>query len=75
MKRKLYFGAAFLLLTWAITSCDKLSDCKMCKYVTYENGVATVTGTETEYCGTDLITKQAAPDAVIGTLTTKFECR
>lgn len=74
MKRKLYFGAAFLLLAWSVTSCESLSDCKKCKNVTYENGSVINSGTETEYCGTDLITQEAKPDVTIGSLTTKVEC-
>ena len=75
MKRKLLFGVAFLFVAWAFTSCEALTDCKFCKNVTYEDGTVISSGTESEYCGTDLITRQAAPDVVIGALTTKFECR
>jgi hypothetical protein len=32
-------------------------------------------GPETEYCGADLIAKEATPDITIGTVTTKVECR
>jgi hypothetical protein len=75
MKRKLLFGAAFLFVAWAATSCEALSGCKFCKNVTYEAGAVINSGSETEYCGTDLITKEATPDVTVGALTTKVECR
>jgi hypothetical protein len=75
MKRKFLFGAAFLLIAWAVTSCDPLGGCKFCKNVTYENGSVINSGTESEYCGTDLISKEATPDVKVGSLTTKVECR
>jgi hypothetical protein len=75
MKRKLIFGATFLFLAWAATSCEAISGCKKCKEVIYEKGSVLSSGSETEYCGTDLITKEATPDVTVGTLTTKIECR
>jgi len=75
MKRKLFLGASFLFIAWAFTSCEALSDCGFCKNVTYENGSVINEGTETEYCGQDLITKKATPPVTVGALTTKVECR
>ena len=75
MIRKLLFGAAFLFVAWTATSCEELSGCKICKNVTYENGSVISSGTETEYCGADLIKKEAIPDVTVGSLTTKVECR
>jgi len=75
MKRKLLFGALFLFVVWAADSCTALKDCKFCKNVTYENGAVVNSGSETEYCGADLITKEATPDVTVGALTTKVECR
>lgn len=75
MKRKLLFGAMFLFLVWAATSCEAISGCKKCKNVTYENGSVINSGSETEYCGADLIAKEATPDATVGNLTVKVECR
>jgi hypothetical protein len=75
MKRKLLLGMFLVFLAWAATSCEALSNCGFCKNVTYDNGVITNTGAETEYCGTDLITKKATPDVRVGTLVTKVECR
>jgi hypothetical protein len=75
MKRKLLFGATFLFLIWAATSCEAISGCKKCRDVIYEGGSVLSSGPETEYCGTDLIKKEATPDLKVGTLTTKVECR
>jgi hypothetical protein len=74
MKRKLLFGTAFLFLAWAATSCESISGCKVCKYVIYENGAVVSSGSETEYCGTDLVKQQAIPDVTVGKQTTKVEC-
>jgi len=73
MKKKLIFAAAFILVTISFNACE--DNCKFCKTVTYENGQVINEGTETEYCGADLIKKQATPDVTIGSLTTKVECR
>ncbi len=75
MKRKLLFVASFLFIAWAFTSCEALSDCGFCKNVTYENGTVILEGSETEYCGEDLIKKKATPPVTVGALTTKVECR
>jgi hypothetical protein len=75
MKRKLLFGAAFLCVAWAVTSCEALSGCKKCRDVIYENGSVVNPGTDVEYCGTELIKKEATPNVTIGALTTKVECR
>lgn len=75
MKRKVLFGAALMFVAWAATSCNPLTDCGFCKNVTYENGSVVNSGTESEYCGTDLITQKAKPDITIGSLVTKVECR
>lgn len=75
MKRQLLFGTAFLFIAWGITSCEALGDCGFCKYVTYENGVVTSSGSETEYCGADLIKQKAIIDVKVGQVTTKVECR
>jgi hypothetical protein len=75
MKRKLLFGALYLFIAWAFTSCESLSDCGFCKNVTYENGTVINEGSETEYCGQDLITKKVTPPVTVGSVTTKVECR
>jgi hypothetical protein len=76
MKKKLVFIGAFLLIMWSFTSCESLfQNCKFCKTVTYENGIVTNEGTESEYCGADLVKQEAIPDIVVGDLVTKVECR
>jgi hypothetical protein len=67
MKKKLFFAATFLLMASAFTACEGLfQNCKMCATNTYENGTLTIAGSEAEYCGTDLVTKEAVPDIVLG---------
>jgi hypothetical protein len=75
MKRQFLPGATILFIAWAATSCEVISGCKKCKDVTYENGAVINSGAETEYCGADLIAKEATPDATVGRLTVKVECR
>jgi hypothetical protein len=76
MKRKLLFGVLFVFATWAASSCDSLGKCQTCKYVIYENGsVVNPSASESEYCGADLIARQAKDDVTVGSQTTKFECR
>lgn len=75
MKRKLLFGAAFLFVAWAATSCTALTDCKFCKMVTTDSSNGDVNeGGETEYCGAKLIAIQGSSETV-GTLTTTYKCR
>jgi hypothetical protein len=75
MIKKLIFGAMFFFLLWGATSCEAISGCKKCREVIYERGSVLSSGPETEYCGTDLIKKEATPDLSVGTLITKVECR
>jgi hypothetical protein len=76
MKRKLLFGAAFLFVAWAATSCESLKDCKFCKMVTTDSSTGDVTnGFETEYCGAALIAIEAKTPTTTGTLTTTWQCR
>jgi hypothetical protein len=75
MKRNILFAAAFLLISWAATSCDAISGCKVCRDVTYENGSVIDPGSDTEYCGTDLINKEKTAPIHIGTQIIKVECR
>ncbi len=76
MKKRLLFVSFFILFAWSFTSCDSLfKDCKFCKTVQYENGNVINSGPETEYCGTDLITKEATKEVTVGSITTKVECR
>jgi hypothetical protein len=76
MKKKIIYVLFLFLVAWGFTSCESLfQNCKMCKTVTYENGSIINEGTESEYCGADLLTKEATPDVVVGALVTKVECR
>jgi hypothetical protein len=75
MIRKLIFGASFLFIAWAFTSCEALSDCGFCKDVTYENNNIINESAETEFCGTQLVKKKATPPVSVGSLTTKVVCR
>ncbi len=75
MKRKIIFGASFLLIAWAVNSCESLSDCGYCKDVIYENNVVVNSGPETEFCGVELIKRKATPPLTTGSQVTKVECR
>jgi len=76
MIRKLLFGAAFLFVAWAATSCEELSGCKICKMVKTDslNGNV-IEEDETEYCGAELIAIEAKTPTTTGTITTKYQCR
>ena len=50
-------------------------NCKTCKKVTYENGTIINTGDEKSYCGLELLTILNSPPVVVGSITTKWECR
>ncbi len=76
MKRKIKYAAAFLFLVWAATACEALEKCKFCREVMTDSTTGDVTyGNETEYCGADLLAKEAAPPITVGPLTTTWECR
>jgi hypothetical protein len=74
MKKKIIFGAFLLLLLVGAPACK--DTCSFCKAVTRDSGGSVVTsGSETEYCGADLIAIKATPPVTIGGNTTKYECR
>ncbi len=75
MNRKLILAAAFFLMVWAFNSCESLSSCKICKQVTYVDGVVTQEGTESEYCDANLVAIEAAKDIVNGNTRITWECR
>jgi hypothetical protein len=76
MKRKLWFGAACIVLAFTVTSCEDLGGCEQCKLVTRSSaGDITSSGAETEYCGADLVTVKATPPVTVGGNTTTYECR
>lgn len=75
MKKRALFFATFLIIAAGLTSCEELfTNCKMCRLNTYEDGQLVNTAQEAEYCGTELITIEATPDATVGNTTTKWEC-
>jgi len=80
MKRKLLFGASFLFIAWAVTSCKSITDCQTCKIVTRntsDNSIVSSNG-GTEYCGADLIAFKAANPTITNTVNgtvTKVECQ
>lgn len=74
MKRKFTIAVAFVLVTLSFSSCEKT--CKVCQQNTYDSGgTKTVTGSESEYCGAELIAIEATKDVTVGGQTTKWECR
>lgn len=76
MKRKLIYVAGFVMIAWSVTACESLfNNCKTCRQVTYSSGNVTKEGSETVYCGADLVKIQAMPDATVGSTTVKWECR
>jgi hypothetical protein len=78
MKRKLLFGASFLFISWAATSCKTLTDCQFCKIVTRTStGIEVSSGSQSEYCGADLVAYKAANPSITNPVTgnvTKVEC-
>jgi hypothetical protein len=73
MKKKLLFAAALVFITLAFTSCTKT--CKTCKQVAYVNGSWDHDiKSDQEYCGAELLTIEATPDAPIGNEIVKWEC-
>lgn len=74
MKRKIISAAVFILLSWAATSCEALTGCKVCQDVTYENNAILYSSPETEFCGEELIKKEATPDLPLGNQVIKVEC-
>ena len=75
MKRKLIYCMFFLLMTLSFTACENLTGCKVCRQVTYVNEQIEQEGTETEYCGAELIAIEAASDIVTGNTRVAWECR
>ena len=76
MKTKILFLFAFLSMAIGFNSCEGLlDDCKYCQINTYEAEVLIIEGSESEYCGAELIAIQAKADVVDGAYTIKWECR
>ena len=74
MKRKLLFAGAFILIAWALNSCEALSGCKTCKQVFYIDGSYDHEGDPAEYCGATLLSIESMEDFVSGSLRTTWEC-
>ena len=75
MKRKLLYAAGFFFIAFSFNACEGLT-CKVCSQNTYNSsGTLLTTGTETEYCDTDLVPIQATPDVTVLGVTTKWVCR
>jgi len=76
IKRRLLFAGAFAILAWAVTSCEALKTCKVCKQVTYEKPGLNILeeGDAQEYCDADLIVIQNTPDVDLPNTITKWEC-
>lgn len=74
MKSKSLFIAALLFISWAVNSCEALSGCKVCQDITYEGGKEVFSTPETEFCGDQLIAKEATPDITVGNQIIKVEC-
>lgn len=75
MNRKIILGLFFVLISWAFTSCEALSSCKICRQVTYVNGSVTMQGAEAEYCDAKLIAIESSKDVVSGNTRVSWECR
>jgi len=75
MTRKFLLGFAFILMTWAFTSCEALTSCKICRQVTYVNEVVTQEGPESEYCDAKLVAIESTKDVVSGNTRISWECR
>jgi hypothetical protein len=74
MKRKLMYAAGFIIIALSFSSCEK--SCKKCQQNTYNSGGTQLsTGSETEYCGTSLLTIEATPPVTVLGITTKWVCR
>lgn len=68
------YAAGFVFIALSLTSCEK--SCKVCQQNTYNSGgTLLTTGSDSEYCGTELIAIQATKDVTINGITTKWVCR
>jgi hypothetical protein len=75
MKRNPLFILFFLLIAWGATSCDSISNCETCKWVTTDssNGDVIEAPDEIEYCGADLIAIKTK-SYTDGTCKTVYKC-
>lgn len=77
MKRKILFASLFILLSWGLTSCEDLIQCKKCRLVSTDlsTGEITEDPNETEYCGAALLAIEATPAKTVGNVRTEYVCR
>jgi hypothetical protein len=75
MIRKLLFGMFILIISCVVTSCEALSGCKVCKQVTYIDGVYAFEGSPEQYCDAKLVSIETAKDYVSGSTRIKWECK
>ncbi len=75
MKKSLIFGVLFIVVSSVFTACESLGNCKVCREVTYVNGLVVQEGTETEYCDSKLVAIETTPDVVNGNTRISWKCR
>ena len=75
MKKKIIYAVCFIVFLITAPSCSKT--CSFCKLVTTDSGGNVInSGSETEYCGADLIAFKAANlPTTVGGNTTTYSCR
>jgi len=77
MKRKILYTSLFVFMSWGITSCEDLIQCKKCRLVSTDlsTGVVTEDRNETEYCGAALLAIEATPPKTVVNVRTEYICR
>jgi hypothetical protein len=76
MKKKIAYGIFLMAVAISFTSCEALfKKCKVCRTVTYEDGVEINSTDGVEDCGADLVKQEAIPDVKVGHLVTNVEGR
>ncbi|MBE0675063.1 MAG: hypothetical protein IH591_10410 [Bacteroidales bacterium] len=76
MKKIALYATGFVLMAVSLTSCEGLFEtCKVCELVKYDDGVEIDRGTAIEYCGADLVAKEALGIYSIGgSLSAGYDC-
>jgi hypothetical protein len=74
MKRKLAIIIALAAVAVGVNSCEELGDCKVCRQVTYVDGIYDHEGNASEYCGLELARIEAEEDMVYLNVRTTWEC-
>jgi len=74
MRKSLILATCFIIITLSFSSCEK--NCKVCQQNTYDSGNHLLSaGTETDYCGADLLVIEATKDVTYAGVTTRWVCR